>query len=71
MSYLNDNHINIIDKKMSWQDAIHNMGEILLEENCIEKRYIEAIIQKNMTLGPCMFITDKVVLAHAKIEMED
>lgn len=68
MSYLNDNHINIIDKKMSWQDAIHNMGEILLEENCIEKRYIEAIIQKNMTLGPCMFITDRVVLAHAKIE---
>ena len=68
MSYLNDNHINIINEKMSWQNAIHNMGKILLKENCIEKRYIEAIVQKNMTLGPCMFITDKVVLAHAKIE---
>ena len=68
MSYLNNNHINIINKKISWQEAIYNMGEILLKENCIEKRYIEAIIKKNITLGPCMFITDKVILAHAKIE---
>lgn len=68
MSYLDKNHINIINEKMSWQESIYCMGKILLNENCIEKRYMDAIIQKNLKLGPCMFITDNVVLAHAKIE---
>lgn len=68
MSYLDEKHVNIINKEMSWQESIYYIGKKLLEENCIENRYIDAIIKKNIDLGPCMFITENVMLAHAKIE---
>ena len=55
-------------EKVSWQQSIHIASRILLQDGAIEERYIENIIQKNIDLGPYMFITNEVVLAHAKVE---
>ncbi len=68
MHYIDKEHIYISDKNLSWKDSIHYVGEKLLSDGIIEKRYIDSIIQRNEELGPCMFITDNVVLAHAKVE---
>lgn len=68
MYYLDNEHTHVIQEPICWQDAIRYLGCKLLQDDCIEERYIQAVIEKNISLGPCMFITDKVVLAHAKVE---
>lgn len=68
LHYLNKETMHIFKENYSWQQAISMAAKPLLESRKIEQRYIDAIIQRTLELGPCMFITDEVVLAHAKIE---
>lgn len=68
LHYVDEKHLTIVNEKNNWEQSIHLIGKKLIEEGSIEPRYIDAIIQKNKQMGPYMFITDKVVLAHAKIE---
>ena len=68
LNYIDENHIVITDKQIDWEKSVQFIGQKLIEENCIEPRYIDAIIEKCKHFGPYMFITDDIVLAHAKIE---
>ncbi len=68
LHYLDENHVMIINEEIEWEKSVQLTGNKLIEDNCIEPRYVDAVIQKNKQLGPYMFITDNVVLAHAKIE---
>ena len=57
-----------VGEDMDWKQAIHVAAQPLLNEGAIEKRYVEEIIKQTRLLGPYMFISDDVVLAHAKAE---
>lgn len=68
LHYLKEETIHIYKEEFSWKQAISIAAKPLLENKVIAQRYIDAIIHRTEELGPCMFITDEVVLAHAKVE---
>lgn len=68
LHYIDENHITITNETLEWEKSVQIIGEKLIAEGCIEPRYIDAIIEKCKHFGPYMFITDDIVLAHAKIE---
>ena len=52
----------------SWQDSIRKAAEPLLQENCIEERYIDNMIQSVLKYGPYIVIDKGIALAHARPE---
>ena len=52
----------------SWQDSIRKAAAPLLQENCIEERYIDNMIQSVLKYGPYIVIDKGIALAHARPE---
>lgn len=65
---LNKERIHIHECKADWKKSIHIAGESLIKQGYIEEKYVESIIQSTLDLGPYMFITNEVVLAHSRVE---
>lgn len=65
---LNRSKIIISEDKVKWQDSIYMTGRCLVQSGSIEEEYLNSIISQIMYYGPYMFITDEVMLAHAKPE---
>ncbi|RRD93259.1 PTS sugar transporter subunit IIA [Clostridiales bacterium COT073_COT-073] len=64
-----NNHMVRLDIDVeNWEDAIRCAGEILLDQNIIENRYIDAMIQSVKKLGPYIVLLPGVALAHARPE---
>lgn len=55
-------------KEETWTQALWHTGENMLQEGNIERRYIDSIVSQLQYYGPYMFITPRVILAHAKPE---
>lgn len=68
MSILDVSRIHIFENAHSWQDSIRLAGQCLLDYKSIEKRYLDTIISQLQYYGPYMFLTEDVMLAHAKPE---
>lgn len=68
MDFLDVSHIYIEEEKMNWISAIHKACDSLIEEKVITANYCSSIISQLQVYGPYMFITQNVVLAHAKSE---
>lgn len=68
MSILDGSRIHIYEKTCSWQDSIRYVGQCLVDYRSIEKRYLDMIINQLQYYGPYMFLTEDVILAHAKPE---
>lgn len=66
--YLGEEELCIYTSTMDWRNSLSSLSQPLLLKGCIDKNYIQAMIQRNEELGPCMFINDDVVLGHAKVE---
>lgn len=49
-----------------WSEAVRKSGEILLQKNIIEPRYIDAMIHTIQSFGPYMVIAPLVVMPHAR-----
>lgn len=64
---LKDN-IQIIDNVSNWEEAVHIASYPLLTNNCIEERYIKAIIDDVYKYGPYIVITDGVAMPHSRPE---
>ena len=63
--------VDLIKKKEEeekWIPALWEAGEPLLEAGSIERKYLDQIISQIQFYGPYMFITPRVILAHAKPE---
>ncbi|WP_242821423.1 BglG family transcription antiterminator [Candidatus Arthromitus sp. SFB-rat-Yit] len=60
--------IMISDESLVLQDSVYLAGECLVENGSIEKRYLDVINFQTMYYGSYMFITDRIMLAHAKPE---
>lgn len=60
--------VRIVSEKCVWQQSIRIAGQCLIDSNSIEQRYLDSIISQLQYYGPYMFLTDTVILAHAKPE---
>ena len=65
---LDTDRIKIFREKCNWQQSIRLAGECLVNCGSIEQRYLDNIIMQLQYYGPYMFLTDSVLLAHAKPE---
>ncbi|MFV0393861.1 MAG: BglG family transcription antiterminator [Coprobacillaceae bacterium] len=68
LNHLYEENILICNTDYNWQEAIIFASVPLLDNNSIEERYVESIVKKCNEMGPYMFITNNVVLAHAGIK---
>lgn len=60
--------ITIKEGEVNWQDSIYLTGNCLIQSGSIQERYLDTIISQTIYYGPYMFITDEIMLAHAKPE---
>lgn len=60
--------VQVISEKCAWQQGIRIAGQRLISSGSIEQRYVDSIISQLRYYGPYMFLTDTVILAHAKPE---
>ena len=65
---LDEYRIRIVSEKCNWQQSIRFAGQCLIDCGSIEQRYLDSIIMQLQYYGPYMFLTDSVLLAHAKPE---
>lgn len=65
---LKKRRIEIIEADYKWQEAIRVAGNMLIEAESIEKCYLDKIISQLLFYGPFMFLTQGIILAHAKPE---
>lgn len=68
LSILDVSRIRIFHKADSWQSSIRIAGQCLLDYKSIENRYLNTIVSQLQYYGPYMFLTENVILAHAKPE---
>lgn len=61
-------HIKIHEEEYRWMQSIQEAGKCLVENGSIDSKYLDAIISQIRYYGPYMFITPRVILAHAKPE---
>ncbi|MCX7884767.1 MAG: BglG family transcription antiterminator [Caloramator sp.] len=52
----------------TWQEAIKLGTDILSENDCIEDRYYDAIMENFKNIGPYMVVAPGIVLSHARPE---
>ena len=62
---LNSSKVRVFKEEVTWQDSIYLIGELLINEGSVERRYLEKIVDQITKYGSYMFLTDEVVLAHA------
>ena len=68
LSVLDASRIRVVEERCSWQQSIRLAGACLLDHHSIEQRYLDTIIHQLQYYGPYMFLTEDVILAHAKPE---
>lgn len=65
---LTEDFINVNVQCSDWKKAIKEGTKILIEENCIEKKYEDAIFNNFKKMGTYMVIAPGIVLSHARPE---
>lgn len=68
LSLLDTSRIRICHGEYSWQNCVRESGRSLLENHSIERKYLDVIISQLQYYGPYMFLTEEILLAHAKPE---
>ena len=68
LSILDDSRVSVFASADSWRKCIRMAGKPLLDNGSIRKEYLDTIISQIDYYGPYMFLTDRVILAHAKPE---
>jgi mannitol operon transcriptional antiterminator len=65
---LSDSHILLNKECKDWKEAITKTGQLLLAEEVIEDRYINAMIKSVEEYGPYIVVGKHLALAHARPE---
>ncbi len=63
---LEASHIKIVEQKLSANEALQKIGELLYDVGSVEKQYIKNMIDSYQNLGPYFVIAPGIALAHAK-----
>lgn len=59
------NHIAVNVKADNWEEAIREVGKLLIDDNCIDEEYINNMVKSVKELGPYIILTKGFALAHA------
>ena len=62
------NKIDIIDNVSNWEEAIRKGAELLVENKCIEPRYVDCIVNNIKESGPYIVLGDGMAMSHARPE---
>ncbi|MCM3670996.1 PTS sugar transporter subunit IIA [Mesobacillus maritimus] len=65
---LSDSNILLKKECKDWKEAITQSGQLLLKEEVIEERYINAMIKSVEEFGPYIVVGKHIALAHARPE---
>ncbi len=65
---LDESRIQIVSERCMWQESIRRIGKSLVDCRSITTSYIDHIIRQLQYYGPYMFLTENVIIAHAKPE---
>jgi transcriptional antiterminator/mannitol/fructose-specific phosphotransferase system IIA component (Ntr-type) len=65
---INTNFININIEAKTWEDAVRKSGQILMDNGCIEKSYIDAMVNTVKRVGPYIVILPGIAMPHASPE---
>lgn len=68
MKSILEKNICVVENVEDWRDAVRKAGNILLKNESIEGRYIDAAIKNIETLGNYIVLTDNVAMPHARPE---
>lgn len=66
---LSENYINITDEELGWKEAIMLGSKPLIENGCIEERYVEAMYEMALKHGAFFDIGKQIAIPHARSEM--
>ena len=67
-NFLAKDLIKVHNEKFSWKKALQLSGEILVEKDFIENRYVEKMIEIVEDKGPYIAVAPNICLAHAGLE---
>lgn len=62
------NKIDIVDKVSGWEEAVRKGAELLIENKCIEPRYVDCIVNNIKESGPYIVLGDGMAMSHARPE---
>lgn len=65
---LNEDNVDINIDVNSWQDAIKEVGKLLLKNNQIEEKYISSMIDTVENMGPYIVMAKGIAMPHARPE---
>ena len=68
MKWIEKNTIRTNVKVNTWQEAIRASGELLVAADFAEPRYIDAMIETTIELGPYCAIAPGIAIPHARPE---
>lgn len=68
LDILNDQLIELDASAKDWRTAVRIAGNMLLEEGCIDKRYIDHMIESVEEIGPYIVIYEGIAMPHARIQ---
>ncbi|WP_028330898.1 PTS sugar transporter subunit IIA [Brachyspira alvinipulli] len=62
------NKIDIVKSVSNWEEAIRKGAQLLLDNKCIEPRYVDSIIKNIKETGPYVILGDGMAMSHARPE---
>ncbi len=65
---LNQKTIKLNVAAKTWEDAVTAGGTLLVNEGCIERRYVDAMINSVKEIGPYIVIAPGIAMPHARPE---
>lgn len=68
LELLDVSKIKVFEQNYTWERAVLEVGKCLVDNGSILSSYLDTIISNTLRYGTYMFITQDVVLAHAKPE---
>lgn len=68
MSIFDKRFVQVIEKPLSWEEALQVSGDLLKNQGKIEQSYIDKMIANVHELGPYIVIAPKVAMPHARPE---
>jgi mannitol/fructose-specific phosphotransferase system IIA component (Ntr-type) len=60
--------VDVSVKAKDWEDAVRKAGSLLVADDAIEARFIDAMIQVAKDLGPYIVVAPGIALPHARPE---
>ncbi|MCX8198484.1 MAG: PTS sugar transporter subunit IIA [Sulfolobales archaeon] len=66
--YLNKKFVKVIEGAEDWSTAVRASMKILVDNGCVEERYVDGAIETCRNMGPYIAIAPGIAIPHARPE---